>query len=94
MPAPLIDASKESVNLFNTLLSTFAVGNAACGTSTVIGLLSAVACFPESPLAFLSPFAIFPLFWISCDTGVFSALADIPPPKKIRDATATLAAPK
>ena len=86
----LTNASKLIVSLFKSALSTFAVGNAACGTSTVIGLLLAVACFPESPLAF----AAFPLFWVSCDTGTFSALADIPPPKKISDATATLAAPK
>nr|WP_314160885.1 hypothetical protein [uncultured Gemella sp.] len=86
----LTNASKLIVSLFKSALSTFAVGNAACGTSTVIGLLLAVAYFPESPLAF----AAFPLFWVSCDTGTFSALADIPPPKKISDATATLAAPK
>ena len=90
----LTSVSNLNASSLSSVLSTFAVGNAACGTSTVIGLLSAVACFPESPLAFLSPFAAFPLFWVSCDTGTFSALADIPPPKKIRDATATLAAPK
>ena len=86
----LTNVSKLIVSLFKSALSTFAVGNAAAGTSTVIGLLSAVACFPESPPALVS----FPLFWVSCDTGTFSALADIPPPKKISDATATLAAPK
>ena len=90
----LTNVSKLIVSLFKSALSTFAVGNAAAGTSTVIDLLSAVACFPEFPPAFLSPFAAFPLFWASCDTGTFSALADIPPPKKISDATATLAAPK
>ena len=90
----LTNVSKLIVSLLKSALSTFAVGNAAFGTSTVIGLLSAVPCLPESPPAFLSSFAAFPLFCASCDTGTFSALADIPPPKNINDATATLAAPK
>ena len=91
----LISLSKPIVNLFNSALSTFAVGNADAGTSTEIGVLFAAFDFPESPLTLLSAFdAVFPLFWLSCDTGTFSALADIPPPKNINDATATLAAPK
>ena len=91
----LISLSKPIVNLFKSVLSTFAVGNADAGTSTEIGVLFATFDFPESPLTLLSAFdAVFPLFWLSCDTGTFSALADIPPPKNINDATATLAAPK
>ena len=93
-PVVITVVFRLTVKVFNFVLSTFSVGNATAGTSTVIGLLSAVACFPESPPAFLSPFVAFPLFWVSCDTETFSALADIPPPKKISDATATLAAPK
>ena len=37
-PAPLIDVSKESVSLFNSLLSTFAVGNAVAVVSKVAEL--------------------------------------------------------
>ena len=97
MPAPLTDVSKESVSLFNTLLSTFAVGNAVA-TSGVTGVFCVVAEFPESASTFLPPpdevVIILSPSCPACVVGIFSALADIPPPKKIRDAIATLAAPK
>ena len=92
-----VDFTKVSnliASLLSSSFSTFTAGSAATGTSTLIVLFA----FPESPLASLSTFGaafeVFPTFWLSCDTGIFSALADIPPPKKISDATATLAAPK
>ena len=89
----LISLSKPIVNLFNSALSTFAVGNADAGTSTEIFFLSA----SESSADFLPSFDVeLVVFstWTSFVAGTSSALADIPPPKNINEATATLAAPK
>ena len=89
----LNSVSKLIVNFFNSALSTFTVGTTSAVFSPIADLSRADIDL-SSIFEFLSPFATFPLFWASCDTGTFSALADIPPPKKISDATATLAAPK
>ena len=94
---PLTNVSKLIANLFSSVLSTFAVGNAVA-VSGVAGVFWGVVLFPVSTSSFLSPLVELALVsvppWLPCDVGIFSALADIPPPKKIRDATATLAAPK
>ena len=97
LPTPLIDVSKESVSLFKSLLSAFAVG-LAVATFGVAGVFCVVAEFSESVSTFLLPpdevVVILSPSCPACGVGIFSALADIPPPKKISDATATLAAPK
>ena len=89
----LISLSKPIVNLFNSALSTFAVGNADAGTSTEIFFLSASESSADFPPSFDVDSVVFST-WTSFVAGTFSALADIPPPKNINDATATLAAPK
>ena len=89
----LISLSKLIVNLFNSALSTFAAGNADAGTSTEIFFLSASESSADFSLSFDVDSVVFST-WTSFDAGTFSALADIPPPKNINDATATLAAPK
>ncbi len=89
----LSSLSKPIVNLFNSALSTFAVGNAAAGTSTEIFFLSASESSADFSPSFDVDSVVFST-WASFAAGTFSALADIPPPKNINDATATLAAPK
>ena len=89
----LISLSKLIVNLFNSALSTFAVGNADAGTSTEIFFLSASELSADFSPSFDVDSVVFSA-WTSLVAGTFSALADIPPPKNINDATATLAAPK
>ena len=93
----LTNVSKLIVSLFKSALSTFTVGNATAAPGTT-GVFCVVAEFSESASTFLSPpdevVDILSPSCPACGVGIFSALADIPPPKKIREATATLAAPK
>ena len=89
----LISLSKLIVNLFNSALSTFAVGNADAGTSTEIFFLSASESSADFSPSFDVDSVVFSTL-TSFVAGTSSALADIPPPKNINDATATLAAPK
>ena len=89
----LISLSKLIVNLFNSALSAFAVGNADAGTSTEIFFVSVSESSADFSPSFDVDSVVFSTL-TSCVAGTSSALADIPPPKNISDATATLAAPK
>ena len=78
-------------------MSTFTVATTSAVFSTIADLSCADVDL-SSIFEFLSPLdelsADLPVTCAFSDVGIFSALADIPPPKKISDATATLAAPK
>ena len=78
-------------------MSTFTVATTSDVFSTIVDLSCADVDLSSS-FGFLSPLdelsADLPLTCAFSDVGIFSAFADIPPPKKISDATATLAAPK
>ena len=78
-------------------MSTFTVATTSDVFPTIVDLSCADVDL-SSIFEFLPPLdepsADLPLTCTFSDVGIFSALADIPPPKKISDATATLAAPK
>ena len=88
--------SKLIDNFFSSVFSTFALTVSSTFFSTVAGLFWVnldLSSFFSFLLISNAVAAILLPTCPSCDAGIFSAFADTPP-KKIRDAIATLAAPK